>query len=321
MSDDVVVGVDGGGTRTRVAVADLRGRVLGVAERGGASTEFNDPETARRNLREGVRTALADAGRSPNDVAALTAGVAGLGAPRDYAEVERALDTDAFACEARVVNDAVVAHLGAFRGDPGVVAICGTGSIVFGITADGDRVSNYDCLHYARAGAHKLGERALHGLLGGEAPDWALRDRLLDRWDCESTADLRAAVRDENRFTSASSGNPPGRVAPLVTAAAANGDAFARAICDDAIAEVLTGIRVVGGYLDAPVAVAPAGSVLRSEYMTAELRRQVADVAGYRAVDPAMSPVVGAAFDAIDRVTEADDAVVERLTTHTVGRS
>lgn len=322
MSDDVVVGVDGGGTRTRVAVAGVSGRVLGIAERGGASTEFNDAETARRNLREGVRTALADAERSPGDVAALTAGIGGLGTPQDYAETERFLDIDALACEAHVVDDAVGAHLGAFCGDPGVVAICGTGSLVFGITADGDRVSNYDCLHYARAGAHNLGERALHALLAGEAPaDWALAERLLDRWDCGSVADLRAAVRDEDRFTNASSGNPFDRAAPPITAAAADGDPFARAICDDAIAEILTGVRLVGGFLDAPVAVAPAGSVLRGEYMTAELRRQAADITDYRVVEPAMSPVAGAVFDAIDRVTGADDAVVERLRAHTTGRA
>lgn len=340
MSDDVVIGVDGGGTRTRVAVADLGGRVLGVAERGGASSEFNDPETARQNLREGVGDALADAGRSPGDVAALTAGIGGVAEQQDRAAAERALELDGLACEPRVVNDAVVAHVGAFRGDPGVVAICGTGSLVFGITADGEQVSNYDCLHYARAGAHNLGERALHALLSGEAPaDWPLGDRLLDHWDCDSMADLRAAVCDEDWFTNASSGNPLDRTAPLVTAAAADGDRFARAICDDAVAEVLTGVRLVGGFLDAPVAVAPAGSVLRSDYMTAELRRQCADAEGYRAVEPAMSPVAGAVFDAIGRVaeadaeggadtgtgadagTDADDAVVERLTDHALGRA
>lgn len=62
MDNDVVVGLDGGGTRTRVAVADFDGHLLGAAERGGASVEFNDPEVARENLRTAVQTALADAG-------------------------------------------------------------------------------------------------------------------------------------------------------------------------------------------------------------------------------------------------------------------
>jgi glucosamine kinase len=322
MSDNVVVGVDGGGTRTRVAVADLGGRVLGVAEEGGASTEFADPETARRNLRGGVRNALADAGRSPDDVAALTAGVAGLGAPPDGAEVERFLDFDAFDCEARVVNDAVVAQIGAHRGRPGVVAVCGTGSVVFAATADGDHIRNYDCLHYAGAAAHNLGERALHALLGGEAPaDWVLGGRLLKLWDCNSVARLRAAILDGDRFDNSSSGNPLDRAAPLVTAAATDGDPAAQSICDDALAEVVTGIRLVGGFLEDPVAVAPVGSVLRSEYMAAELRRLFADAEGYRVAEPEMSPVAGAIFDAIGRVTDADDAVVDGLTDHVVGRA
>ncbi|MFC6960662.1 BadF/BadG/BcrA/BcrD ATPase family protein [Halocatena marina] len=322
MTNDVVVGIDGGGTRTRVIVADVGGRVLGTAERGGASTEFNDPEKARQNLREGVKTALADAERAPGDVAELTAGIGGLATPQSYTEAEQFLAIDALACETRVVNDAVVAHIGALRDDAGIVAIGGTGSLVFGITADGDQVSNYDCLHYARAGAHNLGERALHALLSGEAPtDWRLGNRLLERWDCESVVTLQSAVRKGDRFTNTLSGNPLDRVAPLITGAAADGDPFARAICDDAIAEVVTGIRLVGGFLETPVAVAPAGSVLLSEYMTAELRRQVTDTEGYRAVKPAMSPVAGAAFDAIDRATGVDDAVVERLTEHAMGHA
>lgn len=48
-----------------------------------------------------------------------------------------------------MVSDAVVAHVGAFRGDPGIVAICGTGSLVFGVTAAGEQISNYECVHYA----------------------------------------------------------------------------------------------------------------------------------------------------------------------------
>ena len=110
-------------------------------------------------------------------------------------------------------------------------------------------------------------------------------------------------------------------MAPPVTAAAADGDAFARTICDDAVTEVLTRIRLAGGFLDAPVAVATAGSVLRSEYVTAELRQQVGDVDGYRAVEPTPSPVAGAVFDAIDRVAGADDAVVGELKTHAIGRA
>lgn len=320
MSDDVVLGLDGGGTRTRVAVADLDGHLLGCAERGGASIEFNDHKVAHDNLHGGVQAALSDAGHSVRDVVAFTAGVGGIGAPGAREKAEHALDIDGLPCQVHVVSDAVVAHIGAFRGDPGIIAICGTGSVVFGVTAAGEQIRNYDCVHYARASAHNVGERALHAILSDRAPaGWALADRLLDRWECESIADLREAVRDEDRFTNASSENPFDSVAPLVTAAAADGDNIAGAICTEAVEEVVTGVRIVGGYLDEPIDVAPAGSVLRSEHMTAELRRQIAESNGYQYVDPVMSPVAGAVFDAIDRATGANDAVGERLTDHHIG--
>ncbi|WP_231189206.1 BadF/BadG/BcrA/BcrD ATPase family protein [Haladaptatus sp. DYF46] len=320
MSNDVVIGVDGGGTKTRVAVANLGGCVLGTAEYGGASTEHNDPETAQQNLREGIWSALADANRSLSDVVALTAGIAGVGTGQDYAEAKRLLNIDGLTCEPQVVNDAVIAHIGAFCGDPGVIAVCGTGSVILGITADGDQIQNYDCLHYAGAAAHNLGERALHTILSGEASkSWEFGNRLLGRWDCDSVSDLRVAVQDENRFTNVVSGNPFDNVAPLITAAAVDGDSYAQSICDDALAEVVTGIRIVGGFLDAPVAVATAGSVLQSEYMTAELRQRFTDGEDYRVVGPSMSPVAGAVFDAIDRMESAGDAVAEQLTDHTIG--
>ncbi|MFB6121783.1 MAG: hypothetical protein ABEJ68_11790 [Halobacteriaceae archaeon] len=274
---DVVVGLDGGGTHTRVAVAALDGRILGAAERGGASTEHNDPRAACANLRGGVRTAFDDAGRVPADVAALT-------------------------------------------GDPGVVALAGTGSIVLGRTADGEQVRNYDCGHYARTAARHVTQRALHAMLAGEVPaDWPLGDRLLDRWGCDSLAALRSAVRDGARFSTTESGNALDSAAPLVTAAAADGDPTARALCDDAVDEMETGIRCVAGYLAPPVAITPVGSVLRSDYVRAELGRRF-DGTDRRVVDPVLSPVAGAVYDGIERTAGADENTVERLADHEVSR-
>jgi len=219
-----------------------------------------------------------------------------------------------------VVNDSVVAHVGALGGDPGVVAVCGTVSSVLGITADGEQVRNYECDHYAAAAARHIGTSALHALLAGEAPEhWPLGERLLDCWGCASVRELRTAVREDGRFDTSSSGNPLDRVAPLVRAAA-DGVPTGRAICDEAIAEVLTGVRLVGGSLAAPVAVSSAGSVLRSEYVDAEIRRRIAETEGYHFVEPAMSPVGGAVFDAIDRVAPSGEAVRARVTEHPVGR-
>jgi glucosamine kinase len=151
-------------------------------------------------------------------------------------------------------------------------------------------------------------------LLAGRAPaDAVLTDRLLDRWGCASVADLRWAVREEDRFTNTSSENPFSDAAAVVAGAACDGDELARSVCEAAVADVVTGVRLVGGSLDAPVAVASAGSVLGSEFVGAEFRRRLASLEEYRYVEAAMRPVLGAVFDAIDRTTGVDDAVAARL--------
>lgn len=68
------------------------------------------------------------------------------------------------------------------------------------------------------------------------------------------------------------------------------------------------------------MAFSAAGSVLQSSYMAAELQRSFADGARYRVVEPALSPVAGAVFDAMSRAGSPSDAVVERLAGHPVGR-
>ena len=50
----------------------------------------------------------------------------------------------------------VIAHAGALRSAPGIIAISGTGSVVFGVNEAGRRLRNYDFRHYARSAARHL---------------------------------------------------------------------------------------------------------------------------------------------------------------------
>ena len=81
-----LIGVDGGGTGCRVAVADLTGKVLGRAEGGSANIATNYIGS-RGNIIETARNALQNAGANPDDIGNCDAflGLAGsnLG---DYAE-------------------------------------------------------------------------------------------------------------------------------------------------------------------------------------------------------------------------------------------
>ena len=120
------LGVDGGGTGCRAAVADAEGRVLGTGT-GGPANIASDLEGAQANILAAVTAALRAAGLPDGEKASLRAGLglAGANASGTVDRLERALP---FA-RTRVVTDAVTAVKGALRGNDGVVAALGTGSV------------------------------------------------------------------------------------------------------------------------------------------------------------------------------------------------
>lgn len=316
MTDRFVAGVDGGGTTTRVLVADESGEVHGYAEAGGSNPAHNRREAAKQNVRDGIERAVSAADTDVGSVAALTAGMAGLDGVEDESWARSFLAVPGLACEPTVVNDAVVAHAGALESQSGIVAICGTGSVVVGITEDGRTVRNYDFAHYARAAARHIGSRAVVELIGRGNPESAFARQLFDHWDLDSMVDLRERLLDDEYFTTDESGNAFDSVAPLVTDGASAGSPLACDVCDDALDEVVDAVRAVGSYFEnGPVPVAPMGAVLRSEYMSRELGDRVAESTRFRFVEPTLSPVAGAVYMSLDRIGSTD-GVIDTLRDH-----
>jgi len=317
VTERVVVGVDGGGTSTSAVVVDLRGNVLGSAEGGGASPEHNCLRAAHDAVQGTIRQALDDADRTVSEVTALTAGLAGHNDEHDQQWARALVTLPELPCDPHCVNDAVVAHAGALEGERGIVAICGTGSIVLGIDGDGRLVRNYDLDHYAEAAARHLGRRLVHRLVGGEATeeDQAFVDAVLSEWGVEDTEELRRVALDGDLLSTAESENALDGIAPLVTRAAETGVPLARSVCEAAAREITTGIRAVGGYLDrGPTTVALEGGVLRSKSMRDAVVERLAAVDQEFAVrEPAMSPAAGAALLALERADGEDTAARRRL--------
>ncbi|MDP3262135.1 MAG: BadF/BadG/BcrA/BcrD ATPase family protein [Tabrizicola sp.] len=123
------LGIDGGGTGCRAAVADAAGRILGEGSAGPANIA-SDPEGARLNILAATREALSAAVGSSSagaEEARLAAGLglAGANAAGAAGRLKLALP---FA-RTRVETDAVAAVKGALRQGDGIVAALGTGSV------------------------------------------------------------------------------------------------------------------------------------------------------------------------------------------------
>ncbi len=120
----LILGVDGGGTGCRAAVADLSGHVLGRGEAGAANIA-SEPDGAAGNIRVAVEKALEQAGATQTDVKRATLGLAGANLP---GAPERLAETLPYP-QVEIVTDAITAARGALGDKDGIVAAIGTGSV------------------------------------------------------------------------------------------------------------------------------------------------------------------------------------------------
>ena len=265
------LGIDGGGTKTRCVLADET-TVLAKAMSGGSNMIRLGETQAREALHTAVRQVCAAAKISPHEIGAICIGAAGAARPEIAAKIRSILAelTPEIAPEIaltkiEVVGDMNIALEAAFGAGPGVIAIAGTGSIVYGRDVAG---------HTARAGGwgfavsdegsgHWIGRRAISAILSArdQGLDTKLTDMILQAWKLNTIDDL---------VQHANSTPPPDfpRLYPIVLRAADEADSTARDLLADAGAKLATLAAIVVRRLapHAPVAmlnVAMTGSVFR----------------------------------------------------------
>ncbi len=129
----VVLGIDGGGTRTRASIVD-GDRVLAFAESGSIKRLRVGAEAAEENLRAVLKDVYAQAG--VNTVRAASCGVASATMP-GITEWITAVFHDFGVERSEVVGDHIIALDAAFRGGPGILQIAGTGTNTIGRAPDG----------------------------------------------------------------------------------------------------------------------------------------------------------------------------------------
>ena len=292
----MIVGVDGGGTETRVLCADTSGALLSHAS--GAGANWNHNREATENVRAVIALALRRAGATSGDVACLVAGLAGLDRDEDLARARELTNVADLSATRIHLNDAEIAWAGAFSLAPGVIVACGTGSIVWARTDTGRVLRNYDFNHYARSAARHLAYHTLFSLLSADsvAEEARLCAALCAHFGVASLGALRELAARNTDSPSPELNRQYGAFAPVITRAAEQGSALAQRVCERAVDDMITGFLMVsGGFREPSTSVALIGSVARSSFIARTFAHRLAHLrARHTLVAPALSPVAGA---------------------------
>lgn len=299
----LVLGVDGGGTKTHLALADAEGRVHWQAVGPG----IGPMETA--HWPEVLRVLMQPAQRFAPQIRRA---VFALPSHGEIAAVSRAQEAEVAALAAlphRVVNDVQAAFEGAFLGEAGALLLAGTGSMVWAADAAGRQVRVGGWGHgYGDEGSAFWIGRAAVALLShafdGRAEEDALTRALQDH--LRLAQPRRAEALAEWFHADA---DPRVRVAALaafVDARADAGDAAAVAILAEAADHLAAHLHAAWRRLPSlPAGVwSFAGSVARSRILRQHLCERVMSPP----CPPAMPPVGGALWRAATEAGWAVDA-------------
>ncbi|MBP8638258.1 MAG: ROK family protein [Dictyoglomi bacterium] len=153
-----MLAIDGGGTKTEVAVATETGEIISRSYSGPSNWTTTPRKIAQENMIEGIESALKQVPGIKIDL--ITAGVAG--AARKEWELKEFLESLNIAKEVMVTTDAHIALVGALLGMEGIIVIAGTGSISYGRRDDSERrTGGWGYLLGDEGSAYDVGRRGM----------------------------------------------------------------------------------------------------------------------------------------------------------------
>ncbi|MEU4444861.1 BadF/BadG/BcrA/BcrD ATPase family protein [Actinosynnema sp. NPDC050801] len=314
---DRVLAIDGGNSKTAVALVDVEGRVLARVRGPGASPQNVGLERSLEVFDGLVREAARRAGLGSGDSGAGDSGageliathtaayLAGADLPQEEDDLRAAVEARGWSTTTVVGNDTFALLRAGTADGIGVAVVCGAGINCVAVAPDG-RTHRFPALGRISGdwgGGGHIGSEALWLAVraeDGRGEPTALREALIAHYGTATLAEVVQRLHlGEVEFD-------PHPLCPLLFEVAAGGDAVARSVVDRLVEEVELLARVSLTRLELlaePVDVVLGGGVLTgtggvvADAVAARLRTS-APAARVRVVD--VPPVVGAALLGLD---------------------
>lgn len=258
---EYLLGLDGGGTATKVCAADRDGVVLARHTAGPLNVNGQSPAQFQATIADILRW-LDQAGFHPADCAGIGIGAAGVSNPQAKKLLAEAFAAGGYRAPVHTYTDGETALAAVFPGCRGVILIAGTGSLCLGRGEDGKtvRAGGYGHLIDDGGSAYAIAIAILSAVVraeDGRAGPTALRRPVMEKLGVSSIEELIGYLYAPGR-----SKREIASLAVVLDRAAAAGDEAAGEIVRKSAAELALLARTVMDRLPDETGVALAGSVL-----------------------------------------------------------
>lgn len=307
----LLLGVDGGGSKTIALLADAKGKVLGRGSAGTANHFTVGKEQACAAIEQAVAASFAEAGLGRTSIAALCFGLAGVDRPDNRALFEPWIAQQFPDAKASLVNDAELVLAAGTPEGWGIALICGTGVIVMGCNRQGERgrVDGWGYLLGDQGSGFSIGLAALQSVMAahdGRGAPTLLSQMVLQHCNLNSPLELvRWTYRERVPTAEIAS------LTRLVDAAAEQGDNIAQTILHQAADQlahtVQTLVKKLGFESEVPCAL--AGGVITNNQQISRSFNQALERQGIvlQPVAVVHEPALGAVRIAVRLLNKKND--------------
>lgn len=301
-----VIGIDGGGTKSLLKLADKEGNLLATCHGGPSNIYSSSLDTVKESLNQIIHEALAQAQVDMKEIERLCLGTAGAGREEASLILTRILNEIGVHCDLIITHDAMTALYGALGKGEGIILISGTGSVCYGNRSDGSyhRAGGWGHIMSDEGSGYDIGRRILTQVMksyDGRGIESILTKLVLGKLDIESVEDLVSFAHGPD--TGKSGIADLGR---LLDPACFAGDKAAMQIAKDAAKELFCMVEAVATKLeftDQGADLVFGGSVLEKGHFVKDQLLQLlkSNYPSIRIKKPLYDPAWGAVLMALEQ--------------------
>jgi N-acetylglucosamine kinase-like BadF-type ATPase len=198
-----VIGIDGGGTKTEAVVLGIDGQQLTALTGKATNPHAVGFDSAMRHLQELLSEIWTNPVYRQESCIGITVGLAGVDTAQEKQKVMKELDLYLkrllVKSPVRISNDAEIGLMATLGKQEGSVVISGTGSIVYGITPEGEklRVGGWGHLLGDQGSGYSIGLQTLQAVMqshDGVFPPTLMTKLIMEQYSFQSIIELKPYI-------------------------------------------------------------------------------------------------------------------------------